>query len=185
MSNTETVVETATDHTEPIEMVADQPVEPPPEPAPEPASKPTPESAPEPAPELPPPEVSQNPDASAEQSPSSSIDNAVGEAIKDQNFITNQLSDAISQILFASFDDASKKLTSRNQAEVLDSTTLDAKVVQPDHFVISSSPAFKVPHQRNTEFAGRIAALSQLFGMWNPGQTSQARIAIVGLGGIG
>lgn len=50
---------------------------------------------------------------------------------------------------------------------------------------VSLSPFFRVPHPRNTEFLGRIPALSQLFGMWNPGHTSQARIAIVGLGGIG
>lgn len=160
----------ATEPTKPIEMEPDHAAEP----------------APEPTPESSPPEIPRNSDASTESSPSLNVDAVIGDAIKDQHSIAHQLSDAISQIIFASFDDASKNLASRTQAtEVVESATVHAQDIQLDHSAISSPPAFKVPHQRNSEFVGRIAALSQLFGMWNPGQTSQARIAIVGLGGIG
>lgn len=98
-----------------------------------------------------------------------------------------QLSDAISHILLASLDAATKKLVGRT--EVLAEKEVDSleenhpRVPQPSG--TSTPPIFQVPHSRNPEFVGRIPALSQLFGMWNPGKTSQARIAIVGLGGIG
>lgn len=99
-----------------------------------------------------------------------------------------QLSESLSQILLTTFDTVTKNLVNHVQnstAEEFTSRDLNEAPVVQD-IVASPSPlAFKVPHPRNPDFVGRISALSQLFGMWNPGQISQARIAIVGLGGVG
>ncbi|EKD19935.1 uncharacterized protein L3040_002384 [Drepanopeziza brunnea f. sp. 'multigermtubi'] len=106
---------------------------------------------------------------------------------KNPAMAQEQLSDAISHILLASLEAATKKLVNRNEVSAeKEAGHADTNEFQVPREPFLSSPAtFKVPHSRNLDFVGRIPALSQLFGMWNPGQTSQARIAIVGLGGVG
>ncbi|KAH6724395.1 hypothetical protein BKA61DRAFT_465109 [Leptodontidium sp. MPI-SDFR-AT-0119] len=99
-----------------------------------------------------------------------------------------QLSESLSQILLTTFDTVTKNLVNHVQnstAEEFTSGDLNEAPVVQDIVASPSPPVFKVPHPRNPDFVGRISALSQLFGMWNPGQISQARIAIVGLGGVG
>jgi len=141
----------------------------------EPDSEPAPEPEPEPGSELGP-----------EPEP---VIEAVKPEPQSPNFITEQLSGSLSQILLATFDTVSKYMANRAQnseVEKLDSEDAEDTAVISEEIAKPSPPnAFKVPHARNPGFVGRISALSQLFGMWNPGHTSQARIAIVGLGGTG
>ncbi|KAI6709067.1 hypothetical protein JHW43_008404 [Diplocarpon mali] len=99
-----------------------------------------------------------------------------------------QLSDAISRIILTSLDAASKTLASRYESNDREETAKFDETETPptdDPAPCIPTPPLKMPHPRNPDFVGRTTALSRLFGMWNPGQKSQARIAIVGLGGIG
>ncbi|PBP23325.1 hypothetical protein BUE80_DR005892 [Diplocarpon rosae] len=99
-----------------------------------------------------------------------------------------QLSDVISRIILTSFDAASKTLASRHGSiERGETAKVDEREEQPvdDPTPFLPTPPLKMPHSRNPDFVGRTTALSRLFAIWNPGQNSQARIAIVGLGGVG
>ncbi|KAH7419490.1 hypothetical protein BKA64DRAFT_611403 [Cadophora sp. MPI-SDFR-AT-0126] len=137
------------------------------------------------------PNVDSGPDPEPEPAPDPATEPAIGIAKQEPpstGCITEQLSESLSQILLTTFDTVSKTLIDRVQssdAEKLEVEDAENTPVSDEEATKPSPPAFKVPHARNPDFLGRISALSQLFGMWNPGQTSQARIAIVGLGGMG
>ncbi|KAK2629382.1 hypothetical protein QTJ16_000202 [Diplocarpon rosae] len=110
------------------------------------------------------------------------VDGVIGATVQAQ------LSDVVSRIILTSFDAASKTLATRHGSIKREET---AKVDEreerspDDPTPFLPTPPFKMPHSRNPDFVGRTTALSRLFGMWNPGQKSRARIAIVGLGGVG
>jgi hypothetical protein len=104
------------------------------------------------------------------------------EPVSTSTSLGSQLSDAIASFLHTSFDDIAKNLVKRLQdPEAEAPPVLEIQEAGP-----SPEPKpgllFNVP-QRNPDFVGRSASLSQLFGMWKPGQ--KGRIAVVGLGGIG
>ena len=100
----------------------------------------------------------------------------------------SQLSDAIASFLYTSFDDVAKNLVTRLQAPEAKATPkVEVKEIQPSPPPAppepEPEPLFNVPYARNSDFVGRSANLSQLFGMWKPGH--KGRIAVAGLGGIG
>ncbi|TVY35492.1 Nephrocystin [Lachnellula occidentalis] len=110
--------------------------------------------------------------------------------------LASQLSDAIASFLHTSFDDVAKNLVIRLQApEARATSKLEVKGIEPSppppppspppkpELKPKPQPLFNVPYARNSDFVGRSAHLSQLFGMWKPGH--KGRIAVAGLGGIG
>jgi len=111
------------------------------------------------------------------------------EPVSTGTSLGSQLSDAIALFLHTSFDDIGKNLVKRLQAPEAEAP-LRVQIKETDSNLPLPLPEveptarllFNVP-QRNPNFVGRSALLSQLFGMWRPGQ--KGRIAVVGLGGIG
>ncbi|TVY58085.1 Nephrocystin-3 [Lachnellula cervina] len=110
--------------------------------------------------------------------------------------LASQLSDAIASFLYSSFDDVAKNLVARLQApEARACLMAQVKEIEPGppapppppepepEPAPEPEPLFNVPYARNPDFVGRSAQLSQLCGMWKPGQ--KGRIAVAGLGGIG
>lgn len=110
--------------------------------------------------------------------------------------LASQLSDAIASFLYSSFDDVAKNLVARLQApEARACLMAQVKEIEPGPPApppppepepepeSEPEPLFNVPYARNPDFVGRSAQLSQLCGMWKPGQ--KGRIAVAGLGGIG
>ncbi|KAH7342537.1 hypothetical protein BKA65DRAFT_457563 [Rhexocercosporidium sp. MPI-PUGE-AT-0058] len=170
----ETIVETIAESEAPITANDESPVES----AGGPPQDPIPDSPPEPPRNAEP----------EEEKLSETVAETVTETAAPESHSIDQLSGPLSQILLATFDTVTKSLVDHVQnSKAKESASGDAKdtpVVQ-EEAALPSPPASQIPHPQNPDFVGRISALSQLFGMWNPGQTSQARIAIVGLGGIG
>lgn len=191
---TENTIEPIVETEAPVESKAESPVEmaveteTPIESKDEPPVESVIESEPDPAPETP-TEHPENIQPAEEKAPEpESVIEVVAENTVPEARSLEQLSDSLSQILITTLDTVKKNLVDHIQSSMIEeSASEDAKeppVVQ-EVATAASHSAFSVPHPRNPDFVGRISALSQLFGMWNPGQTSQARIAIVGLGGIG
>jgi hypothetical protein len=94
--------------------------------------------------------------------------------------ITSQLSEAIAEMLSSSFEEFTNNVVSSLQCPAK-STSADVEAQEAKAALHPA--AFSVPYPRNPNFFGRLSALSQLFGMWKPGE--KGRIAVVGLGGIG
>jgi hypothetical protein len=97
----------------------------------------------------------------------------------------SQLSEAIAKFLNTSFDDAAKTFIERLQSSEMRAIQ-DVEVQEVEAAAQPApppAPTFNVSLPRNPNFVGRSGNLSQLFGMWKPGQKN--RVGIVGLGGIG
>ncbi|KAE8441173.1 hypothetical protein EG329_005802 [Mollisiaceae sp. DMI_Dod_QoI] len=94
--------------------------------------------------------------------------------------IASQLSETIAGILSDSLGDITKTLVDKLET----SGSIMASSVAPETEAATLSEAvFSVPYTRSSNFVGRFASLSQLFGMWKP--NDNGRIGLVGLGGIG
>ncbi|KAL2075391.1 hypothetical protein VTL71DRAFT_334 [Oculimacula yallundae] len=125
----------------------------------------------------------------AEQEPLKATEETVVPASTPEIDSNGKLSDSLSHLIITAFDTATKRLV--DQLDHVQSAVPEPSIPEIEEQIVTveedSAPAliFEVPHPRNPKFVGRTSALSQLFGIWNPGQTSHARIAIAGLGGIG
>lgn len=102
--------------------------------------------------------------------------------LPDHTPITHQLSDAIAELLFSSFSEATRSLANKLQQKA------DQEQAEEDAKELAVRPkieleTFDIPHKRNGRFVGRVAAISHLFGMWRPG--TKSALAVTGLGGIG
>ncbi len=94
--------------------------------------------------------------------------------------IASQLSETIAGILSDSLGDITKTLVDKLET----SGSIMASSIAPETEAATLSEAvFSVPYTRSSNFVGRFASLSQLFGMWKP--NDNGRIGLVGLGGIG
>ena len=88
--------------------------------------------------------------------------------------VVTQLSEAITKFL-STFEDLTKVFAERIQKSEI---SAESQITE-----VSSDPIFCPPYPRNLDFVGRSDSLSQLFGLWKPGQ--RGRIGVCGLGGIG
>lgn len=104
----------------------------------------------------------------------------IAEGVLDKaatDLIAAKLSETIAGILSNSIGDITKTLVDKLE-------TSGSIMSAPENEAPAPADAiFSVPYTRSPNFVGRFSALSQLFGMWKPGENG--RIGVVGLGGIG
>lgn len=90
--------------------------------------------------------------------------------------IAARLSETVASILSNSIGNITQTLVEKLETS--------GPMAAPDVEAVAPFEApFSVPYTRNPNFVGRFSTLSQLFGMWKPGE--MGRVGVVGLGGIG